>query len=601
MASPDPDRRFVRPALAFFAFCSGSLGLLTASARGQGTTERVSVTSSGAQADDASLDSALSADGRFVLFDSKARNLVPGDANQAWDVFVHERQTGMTTRLSVDSSGTEGNGDSFATMNSSISADGRYVVFASVASNLVAGDGNGKADVFLHDRQTHSTVRLSVDAAGVEGDGDSFEPALSGDGRYVVFTSFAANLAPVPAQSVPTIYLHDRLTGQKSLVCLTTSGAQANDYSVHPAISADGRFVAFRSLASNFVAGDPADIFSQIYVRELAAGVTTRVSVSSQGAPARSPHHSTFLHTDDPSISADGRFVGFTSKATNLVPGDDNAKYDVFLHDRLTATTTRVSVGSTGAQADGDSTVLRMSADARLLAFSSDADNLVPGDTTGGGDAFVHDRLTGATTRVSVRSDGRQATGAPPGTADAAIASSVSADGRFIAYGSQYANLVAGDSNAAADVFVHDRASPVPGSYCSSKVDSTGCAPAMSFSGLPSATSSAPFDVRASPVQSRRAGVLFYALAHDLERFQGGVLCIAPPLRRRATVTSGGNTPPDCSGVLSFDFNARIRSGVDADLFPGTVVYAQYFYRDPGDLSGHGTGLSDALRFVIQP
>jgi len=563
----------------------------------------VSVRTSGVPADGQSWRNSISADGRFVAFESWASNLVPGDTNQTADVFVHDRRTGATTRVSVDSNGTEGNLDSYLGRTPSISSDGRYVVMSSDASNLVPGDTNGVMDVFLHDRQTGSTTRISAGPAGAEATLRSWEPALSADGNRIVFASLDAGLATVTAAVAPTIYLHDRTSGRNSLVCLATNGAQADGYSLHPAISADGRCVAFRSQATNFFPGDSPQVFSQIYVRDLAAGVTTRVSVDSRGVPARPARdHTTFLHTDDPSLSADGRFVGFSSEAGNLVAGDNNSAFDVFLHDRSTGTTTRVSTHPSGGSANGPSSGMRISADARFLAFSSAASDLVPGDTSPGYEAFVHDRLTGTTTRVSVRSDGRQGAGTPPNIAVAAFVDSISEDGRFVTFGSEYSNLVPGDTNATTDIFVHDRASPVPGTYGSAKVDSSGCLPAMSSAGLPSVAGTAAFDVGASPVQSGRTGMLLYALAPNLQRFRGGVLSISPPLRRAAVLATSGNASAhDCTGALAFDFNLRIRSGLDPDLVPGTVAYAQYLYRDPGDPSGFGTGMSDALRFVILP
>jgi Tol biopolymer transport system component len=158
------------------------------------TTERVSVDSSGAQGNSSisrGSISSISADGRFVAFPSTADNLVPGDTNGNWDVFVRDRQTNVTARVSVDSSGTEGNNWSGAP---SISANGRFVAFHSLADNLVSGDGNGKWDVFVHDRQTGVTERVSVDSSGMQGNAESFRASISADGRYVAFDSIADNL-----------------------------------------------------------------------------------------------------------------------------------------------------------------------------------------------------------------------------------------------------------------------------------------------------------------------------------------------------------------------------------------------------------------------
>ena len=185
-----------------------------------------------------------------MAFRSGASNLVPGDTNGTSDVFVRDRQTGETTRVSLDSAGSQGNGTSWTP---SISADGRFVAFHSLASNLVPGDTNGWDDVFVHDRQTGETTRVSVDSSGVQGDGDSRFAFISADGRFVAYHSNASNLVPGDTNGSLDVFAHDRQSGERELVSLGSSGTQGNDSSVAPSISADGRFVAFVSLASNLV------------------------------------------------------------------------------------------------------------------------------------------------------------------------------------------------------------------------------------------------------------------------------------------------------------------------------------------------------------
>jgi Tol biopolymer transport system component len=412
---------------------------------------RVSVASDGSQGNDWSSYPALSADGRYVAFHSAASNLVAGDNNATYDVFVHDRQTGQTTRVSVDSAGTEVNNDS--SLFPSISADGRYVAFQSYASNLVAGDTNGYVDVFVHDRQTGQTTRVSVDSAGAQANGDSVLPSISADGRYVAFHSGASNLVAGDNNATYDVFVHDRQTEQTTRVSVGGAGAQANAESLWSSISADGRYVAFASLASNLVAGD-TNGETDIFVRDLVGNTTTRVSVDSAGAQANG---GSVL----PSISADGRYVAFASSVSNLVAGDTNGELDpgqgtdIFVHDRQTGQTTRVSVDSAGAQANNESAYPRFSADGRYVAFLSWASNLVAGDTNGYADVFVHDRLSGTTARANVDSAGAQGNleggNNPP---------SISADGRYVAFASDASNLVAGDTNgmidpyAGEDVFV---------------------------------------------------------------------------------------------------------------------------------------------------
>ena len=288
-------------------------------ARAQSTT-RVNVGPGGIQAQWGAGFPAISADGRFVSFTSHATNLVPDDTNASDDVFVHDRTTGATTRASVATGSAQALGHSGP--NSALSRDGHIVAFSSDATNLVAGDTNGIADLFVHDLTTGTTTRVNV----------------------------------------------------------ATGGAQANDWCVLYGISADGRFVAFSSRATNLVPGD-TNAFDDGFVHDRATGETTRVSVASDGAQATG-------HTSVPAtgwdaggaISADGRFVAFSSNATNLVAGDMNGFGDVFVHDRLSGATTRVSVRSSGGEANHYSYVGELSDDGRIVVFVSAADNLAGGD-----------------------------------------------------------------------------------------------------------------------------------------------------------------------------------------------------------------------------
>jgi Tol biopolymer transport system component len=290
---------------------------------GSGTTTRVSVASDGTQANGDSDDLSISADGRYVAFRSWADNLVSGDTNSADDIFVHDRQTGQTSRVSVASDGTQANGDSD---DLSISADGRYVAFRSWADNLVSGDTNGEFDVFVHDRQTGQTSRVSVASDGTQGNSHSWAPSVSADGRYVAFNSWANNLVSGDSNGRVDIFVHDRQTGQTNRVSVASDGTQANGDSVWPSISADGRYVAFHAWANNLVSGDTNGWYD-IFVHDRQTGQTSRVSVASDGTQGNDDSWS-------PSISADGHYVAFRSRANNLVSGDTNGRYDVFVHDR---------------------------------------------------------------------------------------------------------------------------------------------------------------------------------------------------------------------------------------------------------------------------
>lgn len=422
--------------------------LAPAAALGAPSTGRVSVSSAGAQGNEVSLNPSVSDGGRYVAFQSRAANLVAGDTNTRDDVFVRDRQTGVTQRVSVASGGGQSNGSSALP---SITPDGRYVAFTSEASNLAPGDTNGVQDVFVHDRQTGLTASVT----GGLGNGHSYSsglPAISADGRYVVFQSLASDLVTGDMNGLVDVFVRDRQAASPELVSVDSAEVQANSDSRDGlSISADGRYVAFASDASNLVAGDN-NINSDAFVRDRQAGTTERVSVGAGGAEGKNGG-------GGPSISASGRHVAFSSTSTNLVPGDTNAGptgfggTDVFVRDRQTASTERVSLTSTGAQANDSSGEASISADGSYVAFLSFATNLVPGDTNGWNEIFVRHRQTGSTERASVSNANGQANGQ-------SLRPAISPDGRHVVFESEATNLVAGDTNRFYDVFI--RADPQP-------------------------------------------------------------------------------------------------------------------------------------------
>ena len=328
----------------------------------------------------------ISADGRFVAFDSGSNNLIPDDTNDNLDVFVHDRETGQTIRVSVDSNGNQGNSSS---SSPSISADGRYVAFQSQSSNLVAGDTNNSGDVFVHDLQTGKTSRVSVDSSGTGGNSYSYAASISADGRFVVFWSNASNLVANDTNNDRDVFIHDRENGQTTIV---SGGANKNsDGTVlsAPSISANGRYVAFESSATNLVAGD-GNGCRDIFVLDRDNSIIIRISVASNGTEGNGWSYL-------PKISADGRYVAFTSAASNLVTGDNQLyQTDAFIHDRETGQTTMLSVDTNGnAINDGcnGTWVGGISADGRYVAFSSCYGGLVPGGYVPYADIFVRGPL----------------------------------------------------------------------------------------------------------------------------------------------------------------------------------------------------------------
>jgi Tol biopolymer transport system component len=337
---------------------------------------------------------------------------------------VAQLSSPWTTHVSVSSVGDAGNADSD---HPSVSTDGRLVVFSSDASNLVPNDSNDVRDVFVHDRAAGTTTRVSLTGTGQQSPKGSDEPAISADGRFVAFTA-EAGLVPGDVNQKGDVYV----------VSVTQSGFFAASGG-SPSISADGRFLSFWSTFP-VVAGDSNGV-SDIFVRDRQLATTVRVSVDSLGTEGNADSFQTSA------ISADGRFVAFESRASNLVASDNNHRADVFVHDLQTGVTDRVSVRTNGNEGNLDSYAPSISADGRHVAFFSAASNLVAGDKNGGWDCFVRDRQAGTTLRVSVGSGGSGATGG--------FSPSISADGRYVAFESSD-QLTPMDLDFDTDIYVHD-------------------------------------------------------------------------------------------------------------------------------------------------
>ncbi|MBN1460053.1 MAG: PKD domain-containing protein, partial [Armatimonadetes bacterium] len=406
-----------------------------------GQTEWVSVSSAGLGGDDWSREPVITPDGRYVAFLSQATNLVADDSGVYSDIFVHDRVTGETERVSVASDGAEGNRDCDYSSDPTISEDGRYVAFGSEANNLVPSDTNESCDIFVHDRQTGETARVSVATDGTEANSLSEYPSISADGRYVAFESAASNLVVGDMNETFDVFVRDRETGVTERVSVSGAGYEGDDESDTPCISADGRFVVFRSRATNLVSGD-MNSAEDVFIHDRQTGATERVSLRSDGGEANGG-------SEEPCISADGRFVAFASWATNIVDGDTNAWCDVFVRDRQTGETERVSVSTEGAEGNDWSRHCCISPDGQRVAFYSSA-ALVAGDTEHQGDVYVHDRLTGVTERISAATDG---TGGNGSSSDPAV----SAQGRYVAFFSTATNLASGPDGEYFQILVRER------------------------------------------------------------------------------------------------------------------------------------------------
>jgi pimeloyl-ACP methyl ester carboxylesterase len=409
-----------------------------------GSTTRVSVASNGTQGNSDSSAASISADGRYIVFGSWAGNFVSGDTNNTFDVFVRDRATAITTRVSVSSNGSQGNKPSYGY---AISANGRYIAFHSDATNLVVSDTNNQSDVFVHDRVTRITTRVSVASDGSQGNNYSESPSISADGRYVTFLSYASNFVIGDTNEENDVFIHDRVVQTTTLVSVSSDGTYGNNQSAGQAISSNGRYVVFASSSNNLVVGDTNNT-RDVFVHDRVAHITTRVSLASNGSQGNS-------FSEFPSISADGRYVAFMSSASNLVGGDTNNYTDIFLHDRVAQTTTRVSVASNGSQGGNQSTSPAISGDGRYISFQYYGSDLVSGDTNNTFDILVHDQMVHTTTRVSVDSNGNQGNGESSGPA-------LNFDGRYITFMSAASNLVSGDTNNSWDVFVRDQNTSPP-------------------------------------------------------------------------------------------------------------------------------------------
>ena len=565
--------------------------IATSLAQGQ-TTERASLGTNGEQAYEQSRQPQISADGRFVAFSTGAANLVPGDTNGVWDVFLRDRRRRTTERVSVSSAGEAADDHCLVV---SMSADARFVAFLSMATNLVPGDAGWPHDCFVRDRATGTTEKVSVDSAGADAWSDTEGASLSADGRFVAFWSWAGNLVPGDHNPYPDVFVRDRILGTTERASVSSSGVEADGECNRCAISADGRFVVFVSSASTLAAGD-VNGWSDVFVRDRLLGTTELASLSTSGIQGD-------FGSSIPAISGDGRYVAFSSDARNLVPGDTNGSSDVFVRDRLLGTLERVSVTTGGGQANHASDLaLAISPDGRYVSFESSAWNLVPEDTNGGADVFVRDRVRGTTERVSV------ATGGAEAYQSSTFGCPLSADGRFVAFDSISIDLVAGDSNGVFDIFVHDRDTSVLVLLCEPSVAGvTACPCANPAAGVgrgcdnSSRSGGATIAAEGSASLStddvvfttggEPPGVLSVLVQGDAFVLEGavyghGIRCVGGAQLRLFTKTAagGGVTVPDFTGG---DPTISARSAAKGDaIVAGESRWYLVYYRDPVVLGG---------------
>lgn len=342
------------------------------------TTTRLSVGLSASEANGQSFDPVISGDGTTVAFVSYASNLVASDTNGLPDVFKINLSTGAITRISVDSSGTEGNKGSG---EPSISQDGNLIAFTSNATNLVGSDTNAVSDVFVRNISAGTTTRVSLNTSGTQGDKASYQPRISSNGAYVAFTSDATNLVGSDINACSDVFVRNLSAATTQVVSTSSSSTLGNRSSYSPDISQTGQYVVFQSRANNLIASD-TNGYIDIFMKNLSTGATTLISQTSSGAQVK--YDSVF-----PSISLDGRFVVFESKSPGYITWDSNNVSDVFIHDNLSFLTAPFSTLASNTLGNGKSIGARISGDGSKLGFGSISTNLVTSDTNGQFDLFV--------------------------------------------------------------------------------------------------------------------------------------------------------------------------------------------------------------------
>lgn len=400
--------------------------------------ERVSLDSLNIESNYYSYRSSVSGDGRYVAFQSLATNLVTGDTNGVSDIFVRDTQTDTTERISISSMGAQGNADS---EYPSISADGRYVAFYSNASNLVTGDTNGVSDIFIHDRVLDTTTRISITSEGLQSNGHSINPSISRDGRYIAFESTSSNFYSSDNNGISDVFVYDRGQNKVKIVSINSNLNVGNAPSQFPSISADGRHVSFTSFANNLVTGDTNNQ-PDIFVFNFITNSLKRISVSDNGTQANS---SSYLS----SISEDGRYIAFDSNASNLVAGDTNNTTDIFVYDNNTNTVLRI-LGNGSVEPNDALYFPSISGDGKYVSFTSGATNLIGGQDDPTSDVYVYSFYTNNIKRISksyIQGD----------IADNNSGMSrISLDGGTVTFESAASNLVSGDTNSINDIFTHN-------------------------------------------------------------------------------------------------------------------------------------------------
>ncbi len=562
--------------------------LLTLPVAAQATNHGVSVSSAGDFGNNSSFIHRLSEEGRYVVFESFADNLVPGDSNGTSDVFLHDLELGTTelvSRALPGSAAASGNGLSLAP---DLSADAQLVVWASAADDLVPADTNGSWDIFLWDRVAGTTERLSLTSGGAQASGTSTGPRISRDGRFVVFESDGA-LVAADTNGLQDVYRLDRQTASLELVSTSPTGSQGNGRSHQGDISDDGRWVTFTSDADNLIAGNTNPL-PDVLAKDMQTGALVLVSASTSGSQG---NHISQL----PTISGDGTTVAFSSRASNLVSPDTNGNYDVYAKDLTTGVIERLNVTPTGGEANGFArSRMTLSRNGQLVIFAAVSSNLVAGDNNGAQDIFLRNRQTQWTERVNL--DPTSA-----GLLEDSFVPSMTDDGRIISFASSATTVVPGDTLDQRQIYARTRfaAGSVGNGYCQANVNSTGAAASMAGLGS-TLTADNDLTIRAIDLPRFSFGFFITSRTQALVQNPGGSsgnLCLGGSVGRYVGPGQVQNSGSGAAIELTIDLLAIPQPTGFVVGAPGDTWNFQAWYRDSASgvpTSNFTNGLSVALQ-----
>ena len=533
----------------------------------QDVTTRVSIGPGGLEADQNCQPPVCSADGRFIAFATHASNLVANDTNDADDVFLLDRQSGGLTRITLGALG----GELAQPSNTPrMSADASVIAFSSW-DDPVPGGMPGAPDLFAWNRASGTTVLVSVGLGGAAPSGPTVYSSVSADGRFIAFESNASNLVANDTNNSTDVFVRDLQNSTTERVSLTSSGQQASTYSRDAAISGDGRFVAFSSNAG-LVTQDTNSVID-VYVRDRTLGTLTWIS---KGVSAAQPNG----NSQPSAISADGNWIGFTSAATNLVPNDTNARIDAFLYSRATSQLQRINLGVADTQANWDVSLNSLSADGRFAGLWTFASNAAPLDANGVADGFVYDRVSGVATLVSRSTDDAPGDGNSTDvdiSDDGRVAVFLSRATNLVSDDTNDLVDIFVRERSGSTPTIYCTAQ-TNSNGCVPAMSASGTPSVTSLAEFNVQASHV--------LNGKAGFVFYGFAPCAIPFHGGLRCVVMPLYRTPTQDSGGFSTPPiNCTGFYSFDFNALIRAGTDPHLIGGTFVYTQYWSRDPLSVS----------------